>query len=459
MKYSFSKFIYDTNSNDLTFGKKVIELTKQHKNLLLYYLQNPNRVISKDDLIDHVWNGRVVTSNTIDQSISKLKKILSEVEENKYFETVYGQGIKFCPKISIKNEKKSQLNIIILVSLLLLSTGAFWFYSHWNIGQPEEKPIVMLITKEQNDKYWFDDSSRIYIEQLMTFSDSAILKNINDKPSHLNTRQFIENQLQVSPNMRTVTTEVIEKNNNYTLIITLSDSNNPNKSRSFVHKNIAKTLEQGSQWVQKELKLNLNENNSIVSLTPENPYLVESYLRGLNDMNNGEIDKAGHYFELCIGEKPDFHLARLALAKIKNKQGKLDESLDLLDTLSNIDLNPILNIDIENLRGDIYDTQGKPEKARETYLNILNQYVNYDFTSLNDVRYNLSYSLTVLTEYKKGLEQLDLITDSLTIEQDASFLANVFQKKGSIYQNLGDTQQARENANKALEIFIQSGEM
>ena len=460
MKYLFSHFTFDTITNELSFGKTVIVLTKQHKDLLRYYLQNPNRVISKDDLIDNVWNGRVVTSNTIDQSVSKLKKILSECKEDNYFETVYGQGIKFCPTITIKKPSEPKSKVPILLGLIAIFCFIA-FYLQYNLGKQitSEQPIVLLLSKQQENSQWYDESSRIFIEQLMAFSNSALLKNINDKPNNLSTEQYIDKQWQLSPGMHTITTEVVEKNNTYTLIVTIVDSNQKSNSRSFVHKNIAKTLEQGSLWLQEELNYNLEDNDIIQSLTPDNPYLVESYLRGLNTMNDGEIDKASHYFELCIGEKPDFHLARLALAKIKNKQGKLSESLELLDTLSALKSNPMLQIDIDTLRGDIYDTQGKPELARDTYLGILDQYKGSDFSSLNDVRYNLSYSYSVLTEYQLALDQLDLIIANLTIEQNASFLANVFQKKGSIFQKLGNTDLARENATESLNIFIESGEL
>ncbi len=460
MKYLFLKFSFDTITNELSSGKKIIVLTKQHKDLLRYYLENPNRIISKDDLIDNVWKGRVVTSNTIDQSISKLKKILSEVKEDEYFETVYGQGIKFCPKITFKDTETSKSKLpLFVIALVIISFVAYYIQSQTRNETKLDKPIVLLLTKQQDNKQWFDDSSRIFIEQLMTFSNSAWLKNIDDKPGNLNIQQFIDKQLQISPNTNTVTTEIIEKDNSYTFIVTIIDSDQQSKTQSFTHKNIAKTLEQGSHWLQTELNYNLDNNKVIASLTPENPYLVESYLRGLDNMNSGEIDKASHYFELCIGEKPDFHLARLALAKIKNKQGKLPESLELLDTLSQLESNPMLQITIETLKGDIYDTQGKPELARDTYLQILNKYKEYDLSSLNDVRYNLSYSYSVLTEYQLALDQLDVISANLTIEQNAALLANVYQKKGSIYQKLGNIDLARENATQSLNMFIQIDEL
>ncbi len=460
MQYSFSHFIFDTKANELSFAKKTIVLTKQHKDLLAYFLKNPNVVVSKEKLIDHVWNGRVVTSNTIDQSVSKLKKILSSLKEDKYFETIYGQGIKFCPRVTEHNvPKKNNLLLFVLIIATVVLLFSFYLKSQIIDKKIVKKPLVLMLSKSQNEKQWYNDSSRLLIEQLMSFSNSALLKKIENKPKNLDINQYIDLQRYISPQLNTVTVQVVEKDGYYTLTLTIVQGNKESISKSFKQNNIVKAVEQGSLWLQKELNYTDENNGIISSLLPDNPYIVESYLRGLSNLNNGNIDQASRYFELCIGENPDFYLALLALAKVKNKQGKLIESIELLDTLSLLDSNPMLDIAIATLRGEIFDTQGKPDQARDTYLQILDKYSEYKLSSLNDVRYNLSYSYTVLAEYQLALEQLDIISDNLSQEENLELLANVYQKKGSILLKLGQIDFAKQNANRALKIFTDGGEL
>ncbi|PMC12298.1 hypothetical protein CJ207_23270, partial [Klebsiella aerogenes] len=44
--------------------------------LLVYFAQHPGEVLSRDELIDHVWTRNVVTSHVVTQSISELRKSL-----------------------------------------------------------------------------------------------------------------------------------------------------------------------------------------------------------------------------------------------------------------------------------------------------------------------------------------------------------------------------------------------
>ena len=88
-RYYFSDFEYDLNQKILTHKDEVVELTRKNHELLSYLLQNPNRLLPRDELIEHVWNGRVVTNNTIDQCILKLRKTLNACREGEYIESVY----------------------------------------------------------------------------------------------------------------------------------------------------------------------------------------------------------------------------------------------------------------------------------------------------------------------------------------------------------------------------------
>jgi DNA-binding winged helix-turn-helix (wHTH) protein len=74
----------NTNSKELLANNKILPLTNQHYELLLKFVKSPGVVYSKDELIDTVWKGRVVTGNTVDQSISKLRKILNTEIKDTY---------------------------------------------------------------------------------------------------------------------------------------------------------------------------------------------------------------------------------------------------------------------------------------------------------------------------------------------------------------------------------------
>ncbi|KAA0941036.1 response regulator transcription factor [Sporosarcina sp. ANT_H38] len=73
---------------------KPIDLTKKEYAILEYFLFNKNRVISAEELMEHVWNSDVdLLSNTLKFHIHSLrKKIAKELGEVEAIKTVRGQG-------------------------------------------------------------------------------------------------------------------------------------------------------------------------------------------------------------------------------------------------------------------------------------------------------------------------------------------------------------------------------
>ncbi len=61
MNYHFENYVLDSNRRELLCGSKAVALEPQVFDLLVYLLQNRERVVSKDDLIEAVWGGRIVS--------------------------------------------------------------------------------------------------------------------------------------------------------------------------------------------------------------------------------------------------------------------------------------------------------------------------------------------------------------------------------------------------------------
>jgi len=79
------------------FGKR-LPLTKHEFNLLFHFMDNPNMVLSRDDLIHQLYpyNDKTVMDRTIDAHIKNLReKIEEEPSSPKRILTVRGMGYKF----------------------------------------------------------------------------------------------------------------------------------------------------------------------------------------------------------------------------------------------------------------------------------------------------------------------------------------------------------------------------
>lgn len=74
-KFVFNDFLLDFNCKELCIDSKKIDLTKTEYKLLVLLVQNQNRVISREEIIDNVWKETpFITERTVDVHITRLRK-------------------------------------------------------------------------------------------------------------------------------------------------------------------------------------------------------------------------------------------------------------------------------------------------------------------------------------------------------------------------------------------------
>ena len=66
MRYLFEEYAFDTDRRELHRGADVVAIAPQVFDLLDYLIRNRERVVSKDDLINAIWNGRIVSDAAAD---------------------------------------------------------------------------------------------------------------------------------------------------------------------------------------------------------------------------------------------------------------------------------------------------------------------------------------------------------------------------------------------------------
>ncbi len=88
----------DTNAKTVFHGKTEIILTKKEYELLLYFIVNKNRVVSKPSILAHLWGDEYASNESIDtiyvHTMNLRKKLVSHTGVD-YIKTVYGMGYKW----------------------------------------------------------------------------------------------------------------------------------------------------------------------------------------------------------------------------------------------------------------------------------------------------------------------------------------------------------------------------
>ena len=96
MQFLFDNHTLDTDRRELRDGSKPIAIEPQVFDLLVYLLQNRDRVVSKDDLIASVWEGRIVSDSTLTSRINAARKALSDSgEDQRLIRTIPRKGFRF----------------------------------------------------------------------------------------------------------------------------------------------------------------------------------------------------------------------------------------------------------------------------------------------------------------------------------------------------------------------------
>jgi two-component system, OmpR family, alkaline phosphatase synthesis response regulator PhoP len=89
---TIGELIIDRTSYTIKIGGKEINLPKKEFELLFFLAQNPNKVFSRDDLLQNIWGSDVyVLARTVDVHIRKVREKIGE----DYITTVKGVGYKF----------------------------------------------------------------------------------------------------------------------------------------------------------------------------------------------------------------------------------------------------------------------------------------------------------------------------------------------------------------------------
>jgi DNA-binding winged helix-turn-helix (wHTH) protein len=265
MKYKFLNFTLDTDKKELYANKKAIELQKGYYDLLLFLLNNPGKMFTKSEIIEQVWQGRHVTENSIDQVISKIRKILNSYNKDIYIKTVYGKGLMFVPEVTISDTAsedtqikpsskvssyKNIFGLLALASVVLL-TMFLTKNNQIEVVKPDTSLLLIMsadINKEDKDKVWLSQASGTFIEQMFGIANIAQLKKIKNKPEHLNRQQYINNQWKISPELKVVTSHLAFENNIYKVELNITDRLQHQSSQSFSHQNLSTAMTMASQW-------------------------------------------------------------------------------------------------------------------------------------------------------------------------------------------------------------------
>lgn len=95
---SFREITVNPDTREARVNAQLLELTKKEFDLLLYFLVNKNRVLTRQAIAEHLWGDytdNLLNFDFVYQHVKNLRKKITSARGTDYIGTVYGIGYKF----------------------------------------------------------------------------------------------------------------------------------------------------------------------------------------------------------------------------------------------------------------------------------------------------------------------------------------------------------------------------
>jgi DNA-binding winged helix-turn-helix (wHTH) protein len=100
VRFRFADYVLDTDRRELTRGSERVQMGPQVFDLLVHLVENRERVVSKDDMLEAVWSGRIASESTLTSHINAVRKAIGDKgEDQRLIRTVARKGFRFVGEI------------------------------------------------------------------------------------------------------------------------------------------------------------------------------------------------------------------------------------------------------------------------------------------------------------------------------------------------------------------------
>jgi len=104
--YRFGQFVLDPGRRTLSRADLPVSLTPKAFDLLLFLAQNPNRLVTKEELLQAVWGDTIVEEGNLTQYISHLRKALGDnSDDTRLIVTIARKGYQFTARVTVIAEE------------------------------------------------------------------------------------------------------------------------------------------------------------------------------------------------------------------------------------------------------------------------------------------------------------------------------------------------------------------
>ena len=370
--YRFVEFVLDPSRRTLSRVGSLVSLTPKAFDVLHFLVQNPNRLVTKEDLLKAVWGDTIVEEGNLTQYISHLRKALGDnSEDSRLIVTIARKGYQFAADVTVTEvgdtAKQAAVqvpaaegsladtqavlkspaddtvpkalrgwrNAAVLAALTVILAAVIYIsWRHFRGTIPPGPQKIMLavlpfenLTGDPNKEYLADGLTeetisqlgRLNPEQLGVIARTSVMgyKHKNERLDQigreLSVQYVLENSLRMSGNQIRLTAQLIQVKDQTHLWS--QDYDYPLKDVLNVEDEVAKSVAR-----QIQLRLTSEQQADLARPHPVNPDAFDAYLQGYyfyQRRTAKDVDMAAKYYERATQLDPTYALAWVGLSRAR----------------------------------------------------------------------------------------------------------------------------------------------
>src|SRR3984885_6980088 len=372
--YYFGQFVLDPRRRTLSRADSIISLTPKAFDLLLFLAQNPNRLVTKDELLQAVWGDTFVEEGNLTQYISHLRKALGDnSEDSRLIVTIARKGYQFAGDVSVtkagatpnhaavqapsaeSSSRDTQAvregspnnavpralkrwRYVAALAALTIFLAAVGYASrrHFAAMTPAKPQKIMLavlpfenLTGDPNKEYLADGLTeemisqlgRLNPEQLGVIARTSVMgykhkdERLDQIGRDLSVQYVLENSLRESGNHIRLTAQLIQVKDQTHLW---------SQDYDYPAKDVLDVEDEVARAVAHEILVRLTSNKQAewAQSHPVNPEAFDAYLEGhyfFERNTDKDSEMAAKYYERATQLDPSYALAWVELSRVRNR--------------------------------------------------------------------------------------------------------------------------------------------
>ena len=338
-------------------------LTAKAFDLLHFLVQNPNRLITKDELLNAVWGDTFVEEGNLTQYISHLRKALGDAAEDaRLIVTIARRGYQFTadvtvdeaadaarsldaqPKLEIPFDEaisrapKQRQNAAAIgvsgVALVIVSIASWWAFASVTPLPPQKTMLAVLpfenLTGDPGKEYLADglteetisQLSRLNPEQLGVIARTSVMgykrkaERVDQIGRALSVQYVLESSLRKSEDQLRITSQLIRVKD---------QSHLWSHDYNYRAQDLLAVQEQVARAVGREIQTRLTapQEAPLARSLPTNAEAFDAYLQGyyfFQRNTDKDTDMAATYYERATQFDPSYALAWVGLSRTRRWQ-------------------------------------------------------------------------------------------------------------------------------------------